>query len=229
MDIKDLKSAWNAYSSQEIDKHRLKKETINDLLKNRTNSLVDRIDRNIRIGMLILLGFIVYILVDDLYFSKILITEPIEYPTWLVPIDVFSNALIVTTYLFFVLQYFRIKRSFSADTQLKNLLSGILETLKAYRRMFYLAVIILMINIIISFTAGIYQGVKFKTDAAGGEMISLSFGKIIMIIGVSLAVLIPLISLIFFLLHKGFKNLYGRYLDKLNETLLELDETENAV
>jgi hypothetical protein len=211
-----------------MDKHRLGKENIHDMLKSRTNTLVERIDRNIRIGMFILLGFIVYIIADDLYFSKILITAPIEYPSWLVPIDVFSNALIVTTYLFFVLRYLRIKRSFSADTQLKDLLSGILETLKTYRRMFYLAVIILMINIIISFTAGIYQGVKFKTDTTSGEIIDLSFGKIMRIIAFGLAVLIPLVSLTFFLLHRGFRNLYGRYLIKLNETLQELDESESG-
>lgn len=224
MDLKDLKSAWDTYSSQEMDRHRLGKENIHGLLKSRTNSLVERIDRNIRIGMIILLGYFVYMVADDLYFSKIMFTVPVEYPSWLVPIDVFSNALIITTYLFFVLRYLRIKRNFSADTHLKDRLSGILETLKTYRRMFYLAVIILIINIIISFTAGIYQGVKFKTDATSVEIVDLSIGKIIRIIGLGLAVLIPLISLTFFLLHRGFKSLYGRYLVKLNETLQELDE-----
>lgn len=227
MELKDLKSAWDTYSSQEVDKHRLGKENIHGLLKNRTKSLMDRIDRNIRIGMIILLVFIGYVLADDFFFSKILITAPIEYPGWLVPIDVFTNVLIITTYLFFVLRYFRIKRNFSADTQLKDLLSGILETLKTYRRMFYMAVIILMINIIISFTAGIYQGVKFKADTAPEGIINLSFGKIMILIGVGLAVLIPLISLIFFLLHRGFNNLYGRYLSNLNETLRELEESES--
>src|SRR5665647_440368 len=140
MDIKDLKSAWDTYSSQEVDKHRLGKETINELLKNRTKSLVDRIDRNIRIGIGVLLAFIAYVILDDIYLSKILIKEPMTYPSWMRPLDVFSNVLIVTTYLFFVLRYLRIKRNFSADTQLKDLLNGILDTLKTYRTMFYLAV-----------------------------------------------------------------------------------------
>ena len=227
MDIKDLKTAWDQYSSQEVDKHRLEQESINELLKNQSKSLVQRIDRNTRIGMVILLVFIGYTLVDDLYFSKILITAPMKYPSWLVPIDVFSNVLIVTTYLFFMLRYLRIRRNFSADTQLKDLLTGILETLRTYRRIFYLAVIILLINIIVSFTAGIYQGIKFNTVVVNEDSIKLSLSRILMIIGVSLAVLIPLISLIFFLLHKGFNNLYGRYLLKLNETLKELDESAN--
>ena len=62
MDLKDLKTAWNAYSSKEVDKHRLGKEAIDEMLKKRTKSLVDRIDRNIRIGVAVLLVFVVVFL-----------------------------------------------------------------------------------------------------------------------------------------------------------------------
>ena len=225
MDIKDLKSAWNTYSSQEVDKHRLGRDSINDLLKNQTKSLVERIDRNIRIGMFVLLVFIAYVIIDDLYLSKLLIQEPVQYPTWMVPIDVFSNVLIVTTYLFFVIRYLQIKRSFSPDTQLKDLLNGILDTIKTYRRMFYLAVVILLINMVVSFSAGLYQGVKAKADSAVGGMENLAISKIFTIVGVGLAILIPFIAITFFLLRWGFNRLYGRYLIRLNETLQELDET----
>ena len=228
MELKDLKSAWNTYSSQVVDKHRLGKESIHELLKSQTKSLVDRIDRNIRIGMIILLVFIGYVLLDDMYFSKILIHEPMKYPSWMVPIDVFSNTLIVTTYLFFVIRYLKIKRNFLSDTQLKDLLTGILDTLKIYRRMFYLAVIILLINIMVSFAAGIYQGVKFKADSMTGGIENLALSKILLIIGVGLAILIPIVALIFFLLHRGFNKLYGRYMISLAETLKELDESVNG-
>jgi hypothetical protein len=225
MDIKDLKSAWNTYSSQEVDKHRLGKESISDLLKTQTKSLVDRIDRNIRIGMLVLLAFIAYVIVDDLYLSKLLIQEPVQYPSWMIPLDVFSNVLIVTTYLFFVIRYLRIKRSFSPDTHLKDLLAGIIDTINTYRRMFYLAVVILLINMIVSFAAGLYQGVKVKADSALGGMENLAASKIFTIVGVGLAILIPFIAITFFLLRWGFNRLYGRYLIRLNETLQELDES----
>jgi len=228
MELKDLKSAWDTYSSQEVDKHRLGKETIHEMLKNRTKTLVDRIDRNIRIGMGILLAFIAYVIIDDLFLSKLLISEPIEYPSWMIPMDVFSNVLIVTTYLFFVLRYFRIKRSFSPDTQLKDLLKGMLDTLKTYRRLFYLAVIILLINMIVSFAAGLYQGVKYKADLVSGGMENMAISKILIVIGVGLAVLIPLIAGTFFILRWGFNKLYGRHLIRLNETLLELDESGPA-
>jgi hypothetical protein len=225
MELKDLKSAWDTYSSQEVDKHRLGKENIHELLKNRTKTLVDRIDRNIRIGMAVILVFIAYVIVDDIYLSELILTEPIKYPSWMIPMDIFSNAIIVTTYLFFVLRYFRIKSSFSPDTQLKDLLNGILNTLKTYQRLFYLAVVILLINMIVSFSAGLYQGVKYKVDSVSGGMENLATSKILIIIGVGLAILIPLIAVTFFILRWGFNRLYGRYLVRLNETLQELDES----
>lgn len=225
MELKDLKSAWDTYSSQEVDKHRLGKENINELLKKQTKTLVDRIDRNIRIGMAVILVFIAYVIVDDIYLSELILTEPIKYPSWMIPMDIFSNAIIVTTYLFFVLRYFRIKSSFSPDTQLKDLLNGILNTLKTYQRLFYLAVVILLINMIVSFAAGLYQGVKYKVDSVSGGMENLATSKILIIIGVGLAILIPLIAVTFFILRWGFNRLYGRYLVRLNETLQELDES----
>lgn len=228
MELKDLKSAWDTYSSQEVDKHRLGKDHIHEMLQNRTKSLVDRIDRNMRIGMGVLLLFIAYVLFDDLYLSKILIQDPIKYPDWMIPFDVFSNMLIVTTYLFFVIRYLKIRRSFSIDLQLKDLLIGIRETLKTYRRMFYLAVVILMINIIVSFTAGVYQGLKFKAGPLNGEIGNLATSKILTVVGVSLVVILSMVTISFIVLRWGFNKLYGRYLVKLDETLLELDESETT-
>ena len=224
MEFKDLKSAWNTYSSQEMDKHHLGKESIHELLRHRTQAMVDRIDRNLRIGMAVLLVFIAYVIVDDLYLAEIMIKEPIQYPSWMFPLDVFTNSLIVTSYLFFVFRYLNVKRNFSVDLQLKDFLSGILYTLKSYRRLFYLTVIILLINMIVSFTAGLYEGIKFSTGNLPGGMENLSTSKILLVIGIGLAVLIPMIVLTFLILRWGFNKLYGRYLVSLNETLKELDE-----
>lgn len=232
MDLKDLKSAWNTYSSQEVNKHRLEKETIHELLKTRTKSLVDRIDLNIRIGMTILMAFVAYVVIDSLflseYFSKIIMHDVVEYPRWLIPIDFFSTTLIVTTYLFFAIRYLKIRRSFSIDLNLKDLLEGIRQTVLTYRRMFYLAVVILLLNITVGFTAGLYEGIRYKADAMSGGIDTLPVSKILSIIGIGLLILIPLVALTFFFLRWGFNKLYGKYLQSLNDTLNELDESETA-
>lgn len=229
MELKDLKSAWNTYSSQEVDKHHLGTESIHELLRHRTQTLVDRIDRNIRIGLTVLFVFIAYVIIDSLflsdYFSKILVHEVVEYPKWLVPIDYFSTTLIVTTYLFFAIRYLKIRRSFSIDLQLKDLLKGILETVQTYKRMFYLAVVILLLNITVGFTAGVYEGLKFTARNIPGGLESLPTSKILSVIGIGLAVLIPMIVITFMILRWGFNRLYGHYLVRLNDTLNELDES----
>jgi len=169
----------------------------------------------------VLLLFIVYVVIDSLFLSelpKVIAHQAIEYPKWLIPIDVFSTTLIITTYLFFILRYLKIKRSFSIQLQLKDLLLGIQETLKTYRRMFYLAVVILLINIIASFTAGVYQGLRLIEN--------LTTSKILSTIGISLLVIVLMVGVSFFVLRWGFNKLYGRYLVSLNETLRELDESE---
>lgn len=230
MDIKDLKSAWNTYSSQEMDKHRLGKESIHELLRNRTQSLVGRIDRNMRIGLGVLLLFIIYLIIDSIFMSDLYSAigyRDVEYPKWLIPIDIFSTTLIITTYLFFVVRYIKIKRSFSIQLQLKDLLLGIRETLITYRRMFYLAVVIFMINIIVSFIAGVYQGLKFKADAVSDGIINMTTIQTLKIIGVNLLIIVPMIAFSFYILRWGFNKLYGRYLVKLEETLQELDESAN--
>ncbi len=230
MDLKDLKSAWETYSSQEMNKHRLEKESIQELLKSRTKSLVERIDRNIRIGLTILLLFIGYVIADSMflsaYFSKVIINDIVEYPKWLVPIDFFSTALIVTTYLFFVIKYIRIKKSFSIDLQIKDLLKGILKTVITYRRLFYLAVVMFLLNMIVVFSAGLYDGLKIQADSGNisvWQLVSLQLWKLV---GIGILILIPLITFLFFILRWGFNKLYGKYLQSLRETLKELDESE---
>jgi hypothetical protein len=62
MDLRDLQSAWSKYALQEEGKYRLGEDTILGLLKKKTLSLIERIDRNIRIGLVILLAFLIYFL-----------------------------------------------------------------------------------------------------------------------------------------------------------------------
>lgn len=230
MELKDLKSAWDTYSSQEMDKHRLGKESIHELLKNRTQSLVDRIDRNIRIGLAVVLIFIAYVLIDSFfladYLSKIIVNRVVEYPQWLAPIDFFSVVLIVTTYLFFVIRYVKIKRGLSIHVQLKDLLLGIRETLKTYQRMFYLAVVVLLINMVVGFIAGFYEGLKIQADAVSGGIINMTTTQILKIVGIILLSITLVVAFLFFILRGGFNKLYGQYLNKLDETLEELDESE---
>lgn len=232
MDLKDLKSAWETYSSQEMNKHRLEKETIQEMLKTRTRSLVERINQNIRIGLTILLLFIGYVVADSMflsaYFSKVIIHQVVEYPKWLEPIDFFTISLIVLTYLFFVIRYLKIKRSFSIDLHIKDLLKGILETVQTYRRMFFLAVGMFLLNMIASFSAGIYEGIKMNANSRNISISQIESSQIWKQVAFGTLILILFVALFFYVFRWGFNKLYGKYLQSIKDTLKELDESETA-
>ena len=232
MDLKDLKSAWETYSSQEMNKHRLEKETIQEMLKTRTRSLVERINQNIRIGLTILLLFIGYVVADSMflsaYFSKVIIHQVVEYPKWLEPIDFFTISLIVLTYLFFVIRYLKIKRSFSIDLHIKDLLKGILETVQTYRRMFFLAVAMFLLNMIASFSAGIYEGIKMNANSRNISISQIESSQIWKQVAFGTLILILFVALFFYVFRWGFNKLYGKYLQSIKDTLKELDESETA-
>lgn len=227
MDLTELKDAWNKYSSQEADRYRVEMEGMHGLLQKKTQTLVDRIDRNIRIGMIVLGLYIAYNILDYLfltdYFSKMVTEATVEYPQWLELVDVFSMVIIVATYLFFVIRYVRIRKNFSAKLQLKSLLEGIREILVTYRRMFFFAVVVFLTNILISFIAGVFQGIVL-----GGNGEGISINAILRLIGLSVLILIPLIAGLFLILRWGFNRLYGQYLAKISDMLRELDESGSA-
>ena len=68
---------------------------------------------------------------------------------------------------------------------------------------------------------GIWQGIKTMP----GLEINSNL-KLIIAGTVVLLIMAALISLIFYIFHKGFNSLYGKYRQQLIRTLNELDETE---
>lgn len=94
--------------------------------------------------------------------------------------------------------------------------------------MFYLAVVVLLINMVVGFAAGFYEGLKVQADAVTGGIINLTTTQILKIVGISLLSISLVVAILFFILRWGFNKLYGQYLNKLDETLEELDESVNA-
>ncbi|MDP4185955.1 MAG: hypothetical protein Q8862_12445, partial [Bacteroidota bacterium] len=73
MKFDELKSIWEQASQQKSGHPDLQKEDILVLLKTRTRSIVEKIDLNIRIGFLILVGMIIYLFIDNFIFTPLLV------------------------------------------------------------------------------------------------------------------------------------------------------------
>ena len=143
MDLKDLKKTWDKLEA----KRNWMKIKSGQMLQKKTNNLIERIDRNIRIGFVVLFVLILIFALDDFIFSPLLVkgvNENFAMPQWLLFLSVFSNTLIFTTFIYFVIKYYKVKRSCDIVCNLKETLVKIIDTLKIYQRLFYLALITLL-------------------------------------------------------------------------------------
>jgi hypothetical protein len=228
MDIEDLKKVWDQYSSTDKEKE-LDENAIEELLRGRTKSLMERIDRNIRIGFLIILALIVVFIVDDLVVSPLIIngiSDGIKIPGWILILDIVTNLVIIATFIIFVSRYYRVKKSCNLACDLADSLKKIIHILNIYKRLFYFAIFILLFSTTTGFIAGLYKGVVYSAQLKGIAVNEIQPGDIIITIFMGLLVLLLISFGLFLLFRWGFRRLYGNYLTKLKLTLKELNEIE---
>ncbi|HSH20237.1 MAG TPA: hypothetical protein VLA03_07275 [Draconibacterium sp.] len=225
MDLEKLKKTWNKLPSEgQLDENQLRK-----MLGKRTRSLMERIDRNIKIGFGILFVLITIFALDDYLLSPFMIAqinENINIPGWLTFLGVFSNALIFTTFIYFVIKYYRVKKSCDTVCDLKESLIKIIDTLKIYQTMFYLALFALLVAIGSGFVSGMYRGFLDVVNEKGFELAEIQTDRIVIFVLIGLLILTLLTGVVFIVLRWGFRKLYGNYIQKLRLTLQELQEIE---
>lgn len=226
MDLENLKKTWDKLPSEnQLDEDQLRK-----MLGKQTKSLIDRIDLNIKIGLVILFVLILIFALDDFLISPLMIeslNENISVPGWLLFLGVFSNALILTTFIYFVIKYYRVKKSCDTVCDLKETLKKIIGTLQIYQIMFYTALATLLVAIGLGLITGMYTGSTEKVNQRGIPISEVDTGGLIATIFIELVILVILVGGIFILLRWGFRKLYGNYLEKLKLTLMELQEIED--
>jgi hypothetical protein len=224
MELENLKKAWNKIPAEkQLDENQLK-----EMLGKHSKSMIDRIDRNIKTGFAILFVLILIFALDDFIFSPALLQdENIAIPQWLLFLGVFSNTLIFTTFIYFAIKYYRIRKSCDIVCNLKETLRKIIDTLKIYQTLFYLALITLLLAIGTGFITGMFTGFANKASEQGVAFSEVGTGQLFVLIGVGLFILLILVSGVFFFLRWGFRKLYGNYIQKLNQTLKELEEIES--
>ena len=225
MDIKDLKKTWDKLpAGNDLDESQIK-----EMLGKKTKTLMERIDRNIKIGFVVLFVLIFAFAFDDFFFSPLIskgVSENLEVPKWLLFLGVFSNTLIFTTFLYFVIKYYRVRRSCDIVCNLRETLLKIIDTLSIYRRLFYLALVTLLVAMGSGFITGMYKGFLDGVQQKGISLSDIQMGQLILPIFIGLVVLVLLVGSFFLVLQWGFRKLYGNYIDKLKYTLKELEEIE---
>jgi len=216
MELDQLKNAWNKYTNTDADKHRLDEAEVRRMLKRRTKNLIDRIDRNVRIGFVAVIALVLFFVIDDFYLTPTF-GDGVEVPFWIYLIDAFNTFFLVGTFLYFWQQYRNVKQHYSQSNDMRGVLSSSIQILTTFRRLFYAALSVLLLVIVVSALAGFFANPDLRSEEMLAERnYTLVFG--------SLAVLLAIVGVIFVIFHWGFCRLYGRYITQLKETLAELDE-----
>lgn len=223
MELTDLKNTWDKLSaSRELDEEQLK-----TILSKRSKNLIERIECNIKIGFMILFVLFLFIALDEFILSPIMMEEmELMAPNWLIFLGVFSNTLIFTTFIYFVIKYYRVKRSCDASCDIKDTLQKIIGTLNLYQRLFYLALISLTFTMAIGFITGLYQESITELEKQSTAFSEIIWNQLFLEIGIGIAFIVIVVGGIFLFLRWGFKRLYGNYYHKLKLTLKELKEID---
>jgi len=147
-------------------------------------------------------------------------------PNWVLFLAVFGNVLIVTTFLYFVFKYYRVKKQCDVSCDIKGTLKKIIETLTLYQRLFYLALASLLLAMASAFTTGMYEGLNHSAELQGLQFTDIETSKLILAVLISVLIVVLFGGAIFLFLRWGFRKLYGNYIKKLKATLRELEELE---
>ncbi|HBL76542.1 MAG: hypothetical protein A2W90_00540 [Bacteroidetes bacterium GWF2_42_66] len=225
MDLNELKSAWNNFSSRDASSHQLDENAIRELLKTRTKNLVDTVERNIKIGFGILFLILLFLLGGNELIS-ISMPEGYAIPSWLNWLDLFNVIVFGGTFIYFIVRYYSIRKNYSSISTLRDALNRIIKTLKIYKVLFNMALFFLLVVAVVEFITGMYAGAGISAETQGGRFADLNSQQLFWAILRGVAVLIFLVSLVFLLFRWGFNRLYGNHLQNLKATLKELDEIE---
>lgn len=233
MDLDKLKSTWNKISSENEKKLQFSEEDIQDLLKKRTLDIAEKIGRNIRVGIIIILAWVCFGAIFefalspllDNYVKDSLISDKLLF--WLYICEISSYILVFASAILFWLRYNKIEKQNYSSINLNSKLTMLIKTLNSYKTMFYIILAIILLFVSINFSVGFVSGIKMQSADPGLNFGAISIFKWLLIASAFLLMLGAFIAVYYFLFNLFFKRLYGRYLEQLKATLKELNEVNS--
>ena len=225
MELNEFKKAWQKASSDNVQNKILDASTINELLHRRSKGIIARLDRSVKIGIWFLVIFFLFTLADQLIPADIIFPASwkasLEVPLWISVLEWFVNIVLMLTILLFVIRYRRLQFQDTENQDLKGAIQKVLKLLDTFKKAFYLAVAILISGVGLGFLSGASKG--FESIKISQTPSTLA----IVIVVISMLVLLGLlIGSIFYIFHKGFNVLFGKYHHQLIQSLNELQENE---
>jgi len=225
MELNELKKVWGEVSREKHQNHVVNADEIRQLLQHRGSGILSKLERNVRTGFWLLGIFLLitiadqYLPYDQLFTSYI--QDKIPTPLIIKITGIIVNCIMMLTFILFVYRYNKLNIKILAAYNMRMALQRILMLLDTFKREFYLALIVFSCATCAGFVMGVWQGIKIMPVSGTLSELKLIGGEIFIVL-----VMTAIIALIFYIFHKGFNALYGKYRQQLIRTLNELDETE---
>lgn len=225
MELNEFKKAWQKATSDTIQQKDLDATSINELLKKRSKGILSRLDRSVKIGIWFLILFFLFTLADQLLPADLIFPARwkahLVVPMWINLLEWFVNVVLMLTILLFVIRYRRLQLQTLSNQDLKGAIQKVLTLLDTFKKEFYLAVIILVSGVGLGFLLGATKGFESIRISETPSILA-----IVVVASAMLILLGLLIGSIFYIFHKGFNILFGKYRDQLILSLNELQENE---
>ncbi|MCK9414463.1 MAG: hypothetical protein M0Q53_19330 [Prolixibacteraceae bacterium] len=225
MELNEFKKAWQKATTDTVRQKELDATSINELLKKRSKGILSRLDRSVKFGIWFLVLFFLLTLADQLMPADFLFPArwkaELEVPMWISVLEWFVNIILILTILIFIIRYRRLQLQTLANQDLKGAIQKVLTLLDTFKKEFYLSVIILMSGIGVGFLLGATKGFESIKLSETPSIIA-----IVVVASAMLVLLGLLIGSIFYIFHKGFNLLFGKYRNQLIQSLNELQEHE---
>ena len=225
MELNELKKAWGKVSEAKDQNHLVNADQMGLMLQKKGSGILSKLGRNVNMGFY-LLGIFLLITIADQYipYERIFpsyLNDHIAFPVSIQIIGVIVNSIIMLTFFLFVYRYHKLKIKNLAADNMRVALKKVVLLLDTFKREFYLALIIFSCAQSAGFIMGAWEGIKSMSGLQTMNNPRLILAGILILL-----VMASLIALVFYLFHKGFNTLYGKYRQQLIGTINELDETE---
>ena len=225
MELNEFKKAWQKATLDKVQEKELDASKINEMLHRRGTGILSRLDRSVKIGIWFLVLFFALTLADQLLPAELFFPESwkpsLAVPGWINVLEWFVNFGLMLSILLFIIRYRRLQVHTLANQDLCGAIKKVLSLMDTFKKEFYLAVVILMSGVGLGFLSGAQQGFKSIQISQ-----TPSTFAIIIVVGSMLILLSLIVGSIFYIFHKGFNFLFGKYRDQLIQSLNELQEKE---
>lgn len=211
IELDELKNIWNDKIDSSISKQHIKQEKILELLSRRSESIIDKLLKNLLFEIILFFVCLLLIAVVPFYFKS----KEVTFLCLVIIVFIFIPYLI-----YYVKKYRELKQFYSYNKDVKSSLSALITQLEKYLNIYFWG------SLLLTPFSGFLSGfaILYEMKALGFLLYFDVFSSATISLILSFALLLTLLS--YPVMKWYIRKLYGQHLEKLKDCLKELEEVE---